>query len=283
MTMKKPYSGVFPVAPTAFTGNGDITGRTRVLGILAHPTEHVKAPPAINRIARSRGSDAVMVPMNVAPAGLASVIDALRVLESFDGAIVTVPHKQAILPLCDRVSDRAQAVGAANVLRREPNGQLVGDQLDGIGFLAGLTHAGITVSDKAVYLAGAGGAANAIAFALADASVLRLTLYNRTREKIEVLRSNLCALYPNLTVTLGTSDPSGHDLVINATTLGMNPADPLPLDASKLTPDMVVAEVIMEPEITPLLSVAQAKGCSIHLGHPMLEHQLQLMADFLGL
>ncbi|CAN7761614.1 shikimate dehydrogenase [Rhizobium leguminosarum] len=264
-------------------GASDITGRTRILGILAHPTEHVKAPPAINRIARYRGRDAVMVPMNVAPADLARVIGALRVLESFDGAIVTVPHKQAILPLCDRVSARARAVGAANVLRREPDGQLVGDQLDGIGFLAGLTHAGITVSDKAVYLAGAGGAANAIAFALADAGVLRLTLYNRTREKIEVLRNKLFTTYPNLTVTLGNSNPSGHDLVVNATTLGMNPSDPLPFDALKLTPGMVVAEVVMEPEMTPLLAIAQAKGCSIHLGHPMLEHQLQLMADFLGL
>lgn len=264
-------------------GIADITGRTRVLGILAHPTEHVKAPPAINRIARSRGRDAVMVPLNVAPADLASVINALRVLESFDGAIVTVPHKQAILPLCDSVSARARAVGAANVLRREPGGQLVADQLDGIGFLDGLTHAGITVSDKAVYLAGAGGAANAIAFALADAGVLRMTLYNRTREKIDILRSNLRAAYPDLAVELGASDPSGHDLVINATTLGMNPSDPLPFDASKLTAGMVVAEVVMEPEITPLLAVAQAKGCSIHLGRPMLEHQLQLMADFLGL
>lgn len=264
-------------------GIADITGRTRVLGILAYPTEHVKAPPAINRIARSRGRDAVMVPMNVAPADLASVIGALRVLESFDGAIVTVPHKQAILPLCDRVSARARAVGAANVVRREPDGQLVGDQLDGIGFLAGLAHAGITVSDKAVYLAGAGGAANAIAFALANAGVLRLTLYNRTRDKIEILRDNLCAAHPNLAVELGTSNPSEHDLIVNATTLGMNPPDPLPFDASKLTAGMVVAEVVMEPEITPLLAIAQAKGCSIHLGRPMLEHQLELMADFLGL
>lgn len=261
----------------------DITGRTRVLGILAHPTEHVKAPPAINRIARVRGSDAVMVPLNVAPGDLESVVNALRVLRSFDGAIVTVPHKQAVLALCDDVSPRARAVGAANVLRREPDGRLLGDQLDGIGFLDGLKHAGILVVGKTAYLAGAGGAANAIAFALAEAGVARLTLANRTREKVETLRDKLRLAYPDITIEIGSEDPSGHDLIVNGTTLGMNPSDPPPTDITKLTVGMVVAEVVMEPEITPLLAAARAAGCTIHLGRHMLEHQLQLMADFLGL
>ncbi|MFN5826880.1 MAG: shikimate dehydrogenase family protein, partial [Rhodobacterales bacterium] len=122
-----------------------ITGKTRVLGILAHPTDHVKAPPGINAIARKRGRDAVMVPLNVAPADLPAVVAALRLVQSFDGAIVTVPHKQAILSLCDQISPEARAVGAANVLRREPDGRLVAGQLDGIGFLAGLRDQGIDV------------------------------------------------------------------------------------------------------------------------------------------
>lgn len=261
----------------------DITGRTRVLGILAHPTEHVKAPPAINRIAQARRRDAVMVPLNVAPDDLASVVDALRVLKSFDGAIVTVPHKQAILPLCDDVSPRAAAVGAANVLRREADGRLVGDQLDGIGFLDGLSHSGVSVKGRSAYLVGAGGAANAIAFALAEAGIDWLTLANRTREKAETLRSKLLAAYPAIAVEIGTDDPSGHDLVINGTTLGMKPDDASPLDVSRLTAGMTVAEVVMEPEITPLLAAARRAGAATHLGRHMLEHQLQLMADFLGL
>jgi shikimate dehydrogenase len=264
-------------------GIADITGRTRVLGILAHPTEHVKAPPAINRIAQSRGRDAVMVPLNVAPADLASVIDALRVLKSFDGAIVTVPHKQAILSFCDEVSARARAVGAANVVRRTDDGKLVGDQLDGIGFLNGLTHEGISVSGKAAYLVGAGGAANAIAFALAEAGISRLTLANRTLAKATSLRDKLRSAYRDIAIDIGSDDPSGHDLLVNGTTLGMNPSDAPPLDASKLIAGMVVAEVVMEPEITPLLAAARAAGCTIHLGRHMLEHQLQLMANFLGL
>ncbi|TAZ22472.1 shikimate dehydrogenase, partial [Rhizobium ruizarguesonis] len=174
----------------------EITGRTRVLGILAHPTEHVKAPPGINRIAMMRGRDAVMVPLNVAPADLESFVASLRVLKSFDGAIVTVPHKQAIIRLCDEVSPQALAVGAANVLRRKPDGRLIGDQLDGIGFVEGLGDQDIAVSGRGVYLVGAGGAANAIAFALAEAGITRLTLANRTVEKIETLAAKLKGAYP---------------------------------------------------------------------------------------
>jgi shikimate dehydrogenase len=261
----------------------EITGRTRVLGILAHPTEHVKAPPGINRLAMMRGRDAVMVPFNVAPADLEGFVAGLRVLKSFDGAIVTVPHKQSIIGLCDEVSPQALAVGAANVVRREADGRLIGAQLDGIGFVEGLRGQGIAVRGRSVYLAGAGGAANAIAFALADAGIARLTLTNRTLGKIETLAAKLRDAYPSLDVAVGSADPRGHDLVINGTTLGMNASDLLPLDAALLAPDMIVAEVIMEPEITPLLAAARAAGCRVHLGRHMLDHQLQLMANFLGL
>jgi shikimate dehydrogenase len=261
----------------------DITGRTRVLGILAHPTEHVKAPPGINRIAMMRGKDAVMVPFNVAPVDLDTFVASLRVLKSFDGAIVTVPHKQAIIRLCDEVSPQALAVGAANVLRREADGRLVGHQLDGIGFVEGLRGQGLEVAGRSVYLVGAGGAANAVAFALAEAGIARLTLANRTVEKIEALAVKLKETYPSLDIAIGTSDPAGHDLLINGTTLGMSATDPLPFDISRLKAHMIVAEVIMEPEITPLLKAAREAGCRIHLGRHMLDHQLQLMANFLGL
>lgn len=261
----------------------DITGRTRMLGILAYPTDHVKAPPAINRIARARGRDAVMVPLNVAPRDLGSIVRALRVLESFDGAIVTVPHKQAIVPLCDSVSARAAAVGAVNVVRRESGGRLVGDQLDGIGFMRGMAQAGISVTGKRAYLAGAGGAANAIAFALGEAGLRQLTIANRTPERAIQLLDKLGTTYPEMDIAIGTDDPSGHQLVINATALGMHPSDPLPLDIARLSASMTVAEVVMAPEITPLLAAARRAGAAVHLGHHMLDHQLQLMADFLGL
>jgi shikimate dehydrogenase len=261
----------------------DITGSTRVLGILADPIAHVKAPPGINRIATRRGKDAVMVPFQVSPDALPAFADALRNLKSFDGGIVTVPHKRAMASLCDEISNRARAMGAVNVIRREDDGRLVGDMLDGVGFIAGLAAAGIEVAGRQVYLTGAGGAASAIAFAMAEAGVARLTLANRTRAKAQSLCDRVAAAYAGAVVSVGTDDPSGHDIVVNGTSLGMRPGDAMSLDAERLVPGMVVAEVVMEPEVTPLLARAKEKGCRIHLGKPMLEHQLELMANFLKL
>jgi shikimate dehydrogenase len=118
---------------------------------------------------------------------------------------------------------------------------------------------------------------------MAEAGVARLTLANRTKAKAQNLRDRVAGAYAGANVLVGTDDPSGHDIVVNATSLGMRPGDAISLDADRLDSSMVVAEVIMEPELTPLLVRAREKGCRIHLGRPMLEHQLELMANFLKL
>ncbi|MFC3057924.1 shikimate dehydrogenase family protein [Paenirhodobacter populi] len=260
-----------------------ITGRTRVLGIFADPVGHVKAPPLINEIARRRGQDAVMVPFHIAPEDLSAIFDTLRKVKSFDGGIVTVPHKNAALDLCDRISDRARLVGAVNVIRRMPDGRIHGDALDGIGFLAGLKAAGHEVAGRRVYLAGAGGAAKAIAEAFAAEGVAQLTIYNRTMERAAELCDRLASVYPSVDFRVGTENPENHDIAVNGTSLGLRDGDALPFDVSGLSTGMVVAEVVMEPEITPLLAAARGIGCAIHPGKPMLEYQTELMSDFFGL
>ena len=261
----------------------EITGRTRVFAILADPIHQVKAPQGLNRIMAERGVDGVMVPLHVAAADLATVLAGLRAVRSFGGAIVTVPHKTAIVPLLDQVSEAAGLVGAVNAVRREPDGRLVGEILDGAGFVAGLRAAGHEPRGRSAYLAGAGGAANAIAFALAEAGVTRLAVHNRTVARVEDLFARLRRLFPALPLSLTGPDPAGHDLVVNATSLGLRPDDPLPLDPAGLTSDQLVAEIIMQPAETPLLAAAAERGCRTQPGLPMLEGQLALMADFLGM
>jgi shikimate dehydrogenase len=260
-----------------------ITGHTRVFGILADPIAQVKTPQMLNALMAERGFDGVLVPFWVAPDGLADLVAGMKACRSLGGLIVTVPHKTAVLALCDEISDVARHIGAANVIRREADGRLVATMYDGAGFLGGLRESGIEPGGRAVYLAGAGGAANAIAFSLAEAGVSRLTIANRTRAKAEDLRERLARVYPDVPVAIGSPDASGHDIVVNATSLGLKLADPLPLDAASLSPGMIVAEIIMDPEITPLLATAREKGCRIHPGWPMLERQRELMAEFLGI
>ena len=264
---------------------GKVTGRTALCAILADPILHVKTPDAINVLLRERGIDGVMVPMHVAPGELATVVDGLRGIQNFAGLIATVPHKSSMAVLCDSLSGRARAVGAVNVVRRADGGTLVGDMLDGLGFIQGLRQAGIEVAGRSVYLAGAGGAASAIAFALVEAGVSRLTIANRTPAKSKALIERLARHGSMVPVDVGNSggDPSGYEIVVNGTSLGLHPDDPLPLDASRLDPGQIVAEIIMNPETTPLLAAARARGCRVQTGWPMLACQLGLMADFMGL
>lgn len=260
----------------------EITGETRLYAIIADPIHHVKTPQAINLLFQQQGADAVMVPIHVSPEGLRNAVAGLRAMKNLDGFVVTVPHKTAIVALCDALSPAAERIGAVNVVRRDKDGRLHGDILDGQGFVAGLKREGIAPAGKSVYLAGAGGAANAIAFALADAGVRHLTVANRTQSKARDLLDRIVSAYPGLTTSVGTDDPAGHDLVVNGTSLGLRPEDALPCDASRLEPSQTVAEIIMQPVETPLLAAAKAKGCRIHFGAPMLACQIELMAAFMS-
>lgn len=258
-----------------------VTGRTRVLAILADPIQHVKTPEEMNNLMTELGLDQIMVPFHVKPENLASVVNGLRGIDSLDGFIVTVPHKTSIIALCDTLSPAARMVGAANVVRRTSDG-LHGDILDGVGFVAGLRNAGTEPEGKTAYLAGAGGAANAIAFSLAENGIKQLTIANRTRSKAELLVMRLREIFPNVDFRVGSEDASGHDLVINATSMGLNEGDPYPLNVDSLTADQIVAEIIMQPEHTALLRFAAALGCKVHLGRPMLKCQIEYMAAAMG-
>jgi shikimate dehydrogenase len=260
----------------------DVSGKTKLYGIVADPIGQVKAPEMMRKVFEQRGIDGVLMPMHVAPKDLPAFTQALRGIQNFGGMVVTVPHKTTIGVLCDEITAAARTVGAVNIVRRDPDGRLFGDILDGRGFVAGLRLHGIEPKGKKILLAGAGGAANAIAFALAEAGATQLAVYNRSADKVRAMFARLAPVYPQVELVLGTRDPQGYDLVVNATSLGMASADPLPLDANLLNAEQTVAEIIMAPALTPLLAAAQAKGCRIQYGAPMLASQIELMADFMG-
>ena len=117
----------------------EVSGHTRIWGILADPISHVKTPQMINQVAAERGVDGVMIPFHVAPADLATLVKGLKGMKSLHGFVVTVPHKTAIVDLLDEVSENARLIGAVNTVRREADGRLVGEMLDGVGFVKGLT------------------------------------------------------------------------------------------------------------------------------------------------
>lgn len=258
-----------------------ISGTTRFVPLLAHPCRHVRTPGVFNAECAGRGIDMAMVPLDVRPDMLAQTIAALRAMENLAGMVITIPHKTEVAQYCDRLTGAAEMLGVCNIIRRETDGSLTGAMFDGEGFVAGLRHRGHDPAGRRVLLIGAGGAASGLAHALAGAGVARLTIANRSAEKAELLVGQLAAVFPGVDIGAGPADPAGYDLVINGTSLGMHAGDALPVDPDRLGPGTLVAEVVMQPDVTPLLAAAEARGCRIHKGINMIEQQVRLLVDFL--
>ncbi|MBT5264790.1 MAG: shikimate dehydrogenase [Rhodospirillaceae bacterium] len=260
----------------------DITGKTRVFGVISDPIAHVRAPAVYNPVFEARGIDAVLIPVHVTPEDLPAAVAGFKAQRSLYGLCVTVPHKVALMQLCDEVGEQGRLVGAVNAVRFTDDRRMVGENFDGQGFVAGMRAEGFEVTGKSVLQLGAGGAGMAIAYALAASGVSRLVIANRTRAKAEELAANVSAAYPSVPVEAGEPDPSGFDIAVNATSLGLAEGDALPLDPGKLAPKTVLAEIVMIPETTALISAALDRGCRVHYGRHMLDKQIDLMGDFIG-
>lgn len=258
-----------------------ITGTTRLFTIVADPVGHVQAPQMLNEYFAAHGIDGVLVAIHVSLQDLPAVIDGFRVTRNLGGFVVTMPHKTALASLCDEIRPAARAIGAINIVRRTADGRLIGDMLDGAGFVTGLRAQGHEPRGKRLLLVGAGGAACAMAYALAQAGATRVTIANRTRAKAEDVVRRVLHDFPQADVAVGDADPRGYDMVVNATSLGMKPGDALPLDVTRLQPQTLAVEIITQPEVTPWLAAARERGCRVHIGKHMLRAQIELMARFM--
>lgn len=258
-----------------------INGNTRLFGILADPIAQVRTPQVLNKYFKDNNIDAVLVPFHVGTDGLDSIFNAFRNIKNLNGVVVTVPHKADVIKLCDEVTPQANAIGAANTVKRTRDGRLIAAMFDGLGFVEGLKAQGNSPQNKTVLLIGGGGAAAAIAHALVQAGTAKLAITNRTPEKAKKIVQSIKNINSEANVVVAEANPKGFDIIVNATSLGMKDGDALPIDTSLLTPQNVVAEIIMKPEMTVLLQHAKQIGCGIHLGRHMLDCQTKLIMDFL--
>ena len=259
-----------------------ITGTTRLYAIIGDPITHVRTPMAFNDYFLPRNIDAVCLPVHIGRDDLPRGWAGLKSIANLDGFIVTAPHKAEAARLCDKLEGDGVHIQVVNTIRREADGSFSGTLLDGRGFVSGLIKQGHHVKGRRFYLAGAGGAGTALAFALADTGAAALTIHNRTRSRAEKLVADVGAAFPGIDVRVGTPDAGGHDIAINATSLGLKPDDGHSFDLASIDPSALVAEVVMKPDMTPLLIAAEKRGHAIHFGIHMLNSQLELMMQFLG-
>ena len=257
-----------------------IDGNTKLLGIAGHPIAQVLTPTVLTGLLRHNGINAICVPFHVEPKDFAALLAGVRHMHSLVGVIATVPHKQAAAALADVQMPRARQARAANVLRREADGSWTADMLDGVGFINGLGAQGQTVASKRALVAGAGGVATAICFALAEAGAAEVAVFDADPARAEDLVARLKAVGAN--ARIATPDPAGYGLVVNATPLGMAPDDPMSMDPARIDPGTIVADVVAKPSVTKFLQAAQSRGCPIMPGARMTEQQMAAMAGFYG-
>ncbi len=253
---------------------------TLLAGIFGYPIQHSISPAIHNAAFERLGIDAVYEAWETTPDALAAGVAALR-RENYLGANVTVPHKQAVMEYLDEVDDLAARIGAVNTIVNR-NGRLGGSNTDALGFINSLQgEAGISVAGLDVVLIGAGGAARAAAYALADDRADALTIANRTVERAVSLADEVRRTGVEVSA-FGLSDPEflsacgRADLIVNSTSVGMlhGPAEgesPIPADA--ISPGCVVYDMVYNPSDTPLLRDAAEMGARCVGGLPMLVYQ----------
>ncbi|HET9068387.1 MAG TPA: shikimate dehydrogenase [Amaricoccus sp.] len=255
-----------------------LNGETRLYYIVGDPIAQVKSPPALTAIMVERGANALVVPAHVAPADLDAFLAAARATQNVDGIVVTVPHKIAALAFCDEATERAAFAGSTNVIRRGSDGRWRGDNTDGQGYLDGIAAQGFEVAGKTALLVGAGGAGAAIAYEILARGAAHLKIHDIDTARRDRVVARLAERFPGR-VAAGDADPTGVDLVANATPLGMREGDPLPVDADRLVAAQFVADVITRPEISPLLVEARRIGCATMPGAGMFDAQAELIVD----
>ncbi len=259
-----------------------ITGQGKVIGLFGYPTASFKAPMIYNPWFEAHGVDAVVVPLGIHPDDLSLLFRDLFRITALHGALITMPHKMAVAGLVDELTPIAQIAGAVNAVLRRSDGSLLGDMFDGTGFVHGMERKGQPIAGARALVVGAGGVGSAIAASLAAAGPAAITLFDVDAAAADALAERLRAHYPALAVQTGSCDPAGHDIVVNATPLGMKEGDRLPVDIDRIDPDTFVGEVVMREEYTPLLREAQARGCAVQVGADMLFEMVPAYLKFFG-
>jgi shikimate dehydrogenase len=230
---------------------------TSLYGIIGMPLGHSLSPLIHNRALALTGQSGVYMAWEISPQALAGFITAARTLP-ISGVSVTIPHKQAVMPLIDGLSSRAKAVGAVNTLHWQ-DGKLLGDNTDVSGFLAPLRK--LPAPPESALVLGVGGAARAVFAGLAELGVKNILACARDENKAQKPCADFKARFVPWSGRTGAVRQS--QLIVNATPLGMSGAyqDLSPLDGICLSPNQTIYDLVYNPLRTALLKQAGDHGC----------------------
>lgn len=260
-----------------------IDGNTDVIAHIGYPTHTFKSPSIYNPWFERHHINAVVVPMGVRADDYVDVFRSLFRVANMRGALITMPHKITTMSLVDEVSATAAAAGATNVVVVRQDGSLLADQFDGVGFVRSLIGKGFEPAGRRALVVGSGGVGSAIAASLAAIGVAEIGLSDVSDNASHQLRDRIAEHFPAVTASVGSTDPGGYDLVVNATPAGMKPDDDAPpVDVSAIRRGAFVADVVLTPDKTPFLLAAEARGCVVQTGDEMLTAMVPACLEFFG-
>jgi shikimate dehydrogenase len=255
----------------------NITGRTRVVAVLGYPVEHSLSPVMHNLEFERLGLDYVYVPAAIKPDNLETAVKGL-VAAGVVGMNVTIPHKQAVIPLLDSISEDAKMVGAVNTIKVE-DGKLNGFNTDIDGWVRDIQE-DILLERSKVCIVGAGGAARAVAVGAIRAGASRLFLCGRNPDTLSGLAGVLKERLPDADIEWGRLDDAdcratvgNCDIVVNTTPVGMESTPGMPLPADWLNENQYYYDTIYNPAETELMRAAREEGCAVRGGLGMLAYQ----------
>lgn len=261
-----------------------ISGHTRLLALIGSPVGHSGSPAMYNYSFEKLGLDYAYVAFDVKEDGVKAALDAMR-LFNMRGMNVTMPDKVEAARHMDELSPAAQIIGAVNTIVNE-DGKLIGHMTDGEGFVNNLRDHGVSIVGKKMVVAGGGGAATAIQVQCALDGAKEITIFNkkdgffaRTVETAEKIKAAVPACVVNVydidDELRFKEELAEADIFVNATIVGMKPMEDQSIvkDISLLRPDLVVADIVYNPEETKLLKEAKAAGCTCVGGKGMLVWQ----------
>lgn len=257
--------------------NSQITGKTKICGIIGNPIEHTLSPKMHNAAFQALGLDYVYLAFRVESAALRNAVEGLRSM-NLSGVNVTIPHKVEIIPLLDEMASLAQKIGAVNTVVNT-KGVLKGYNTDAGGFLRALIARDVAPEGKRVVILGAGGAARAISFALAERGA-SLVIANKTIDHakacVSKIREHFGTAVEALVLNRANLETALRDanIIVNATSLGMSPnINETPMPGELIRPGMVVFDIVYTPVETRFLSEARKAGATIIDGLDMLVEQ----------
>jgi len=251
-----------------------VSGKARLAGVIGWPISHSRSPRLHGFWLDELGIDGAYLPFAVRPERLAASLEALALL-GFRGINVTLPHKERVLALCSEVTPSARRIGAVNTIRFGEDGAILGSNTDGFGFIENLRAAlpSWRAAAGPAVLLGAGGAARALAVALAEAGAPEIRLANRTASRAARLVEELGPPLRLVEWDARGDALDGAALLVNSTVLGMAGQPALELDLARLPRHAVVNDIVYVPIETALLATARARGNPVVDGLGMLLHQ----------